>query len=100
VAPATLYSLPIPPGENPRMLTVILRSSGDKDRDVRLLRCVYGAVKSSPGRDRFAFHVFENGRRFLLEFPNETTGINPEVMGKLVKFAGEENIRIDPLPIQ
>ncbi len=100
VAPAALYSLPIPSGEAPRMLTVILRSSGDKDRDVRLLRCVYGAVKSSPGRDRFAFHVFENGRRFLLEFPNETTGITPEVLGKLVKFAGEENIRIDPLPIQ
>ena len=84
----------------PRMVTVLLRSSGDKERDVRRLRCIHGAFVSCPGRDRFAVHVFEAGRGYLLEFPNDSTGVGPELMAKLIKFAGEENIRIEPIQLQ
>jgi DNA polymerase-3 subunit alpha len=87
------------PEHEPRMITIILRSSGDKEQDVRRLKCVHGALKASPGHDRFALHVFEKGRRFLLEFPNESTGISPDLISKLTKFVREENIRIDPIKI-
>ena len=58
-----------------RMLTVILRSSGEKERDVRRFKRIHGLLVSCPGHDKFSLLVFEGGKRFLLEFPNETTGI-------------------------
>jgi len=99
VSPASVQTQAIA-GDEPRMVTITLRSTGDRERDVRRLRCIHGALQSCPGRDRFAFLVFESGKRYLLEFPNETTGVGSELIGKLIKFAGEENIRIDPLKIQ
>ena len=95
----TILARSSPEEEGPRMLTVVLRSSGEKEKDVRLLKCIYGALKECPGKDHFALHVFEAGRRYLLEFPNESTGINPDLIRKLIQFAGEENIRVDPLKI-
>jgi DNA polymerase-3 subunit alpha len=86
--------------DQPKMVTVLLRSSGDKEHDVRKLRCIHGALVSCPGKDRFAIHVYEGGRGYLLEFPNESTGVGPDLMTKLIKFAGEENIRIDPIKLQ
>jgi DNA polymerase-3 subunit alpha len=86
--------------DQPRMVTILLRSTGDKERDVRRLRHIHGALVSCPGKDRFAIHVFEGGRGYLLEFPNESTGAGPELMAKLIKFTGEENIRIDPIKLQ
>ena len=82
------------------MVTIVLRSTGERERDVRRLKCIHGALMSSPGIDKFAFHVFEGGRRYLLEFPNESTGVSPDLIAKLIKFAGEENIRIDPIQYQ
>jgi hypothetical protein len=99
VSPATVQTQ-AQAGDDPRMVTITLRSTGDREKDVRRLRCIHGALRSCPGRDRFAFLVFESGKRYLLEFPNETTGVGSELIGKLIKFAGEENIRIDPLKIQ
>ncbi|RPJ37791.1 MAG: hypothetical protein EHM21_17745, partial [Chloroflexi bacterium] len=58
-----------------RLLTVILHSTNDKAHDVRRLRRIHGTLRSFPGKDKYAFMVFEGGRRFLLEFPNDTTGI-------------------------
>ena len=81
----------------PRMLTVILRSSNEKERDVRRLKRVHGTLVSFPGRDRFSLLVFEGGRRFLLEFPNESTGICSELIRKLIELAGEGNVTVEPI---
>ncbi|MCL4559348.1 MAG: DNA polymerase III subunit alpha [Chloroflexi bacterium] len=86
--------------DQPQMITVILRSTGDKKRDVLRLRVIHGTLVSNPGIDRFAFQVLEEGRLYLLEFPNETTGVNPDLVNKLIRFVGEENIRIDPIKLQ
>ncbi len=83
-----------------RMVTVVLRSTGDKERDNRRLKMIYGVLVSIPGKDRFAFMVFEKERRYLVEFPNETTGISPELVHKLTQMVGEDNIRIEPIQIQ
>jgi DNA polymerase-3 subunit alpha len=83
--------------EPPKMVTILLHSSGDRKRDVLKLRCIHGALVSSPGLDRFNFQVYENGRKFSLDFPNDSTGVNPDLITRLVKLAGEENLRIDPI---
>jgi hypothetical protein len=44
--------------------------------------------------------VFEGGRRFLLEFPNETTGICSELIRKLIEMVGEGNVTVEPIKIQ
>lgn len=83
-----------------RMITLVFRSSGDKVRDVRRIRHAYYLLRSSPGRDRFAFWVFEGGARYLLEFPNESTGITPELIQSLVRLVGQTNIFMETIRVQ
>ena len=78
-----------------RMLTVVLRASSDKTRDVLRLRRIHGMIMTYPGDDRFAIQVFEKGRGYLLEFPNFTTGITQELLDRLHGLVGVENIRVD-----
>jgi hypothetical protein len=87
-------------GQDINMITIIMRPRTDKVRDNLLLRRVFGLMISYPGNDRFAFHIFENGRGHLLEFPNLTTGMNPELMARLAELVGPENIRIEPITFQ
>ena len=98
---------PLPVGEassaadsEPRMVTVILRSSSDKPRDVRRLRRIYNVLRSYPGPDKFSFLVFEGGRRFLMDFPNDTTGISSELIRKLIELVGEGNVSVEPIKLQ
>jgi hypothetical protein len=84
----------------PRMVTVILRPSGDPERDIRRITRLHGTFISFPGRDRFAFHVFEDGRGHLVEFPNDTTRVCAELMAKIKDAVGEENIRVEPILYQ
>ncbi len=98
---------PLPPEGIPaeesgeiRMVKVILRSSGDRERDVQRLKRVYGILRAAPGRDRFAFYVFEGKNRVLLEFPNDTTGITPHLLKELTETVGEGNVLVETIPIQ
>ena len=89
-------------GENAElhMVTVVLRSGGDRQRDVRRMRRVIGMLTSYPGRDRFALRIFENGRHFLLEFPNDTTGLNPDLLRDLKALIGDDNVRVENITLQ
>jgi DNA polymerase-3 subunit alpha len=82
------------------MVTVVVRASGDKTRDVLRLRRIHGTVMSYPGNDRFAFQVYERGRGYIVEFPNFTTGVCPELIAKLNLLVGAENIRVEPILFQ
>ena len=82
------------------MITIILRSTGDKTRDVLRLRRIYGMITTYPGNDRFGFHVFERGRGYLLEFPNSTAGFCPELMARLTSLVGPENVRVEKILFQ
>jgi len=90
----------VEPGGNVRMLTVILRSTGDKTRDVLRIRRIHGLVTTNPGNDRFAIHVFERGKGILLEFPNVTVGLSKETIDYLVHLLGVENVRIEVIKFQ
>lgn len=87
-------------GKGSRMVTVILRSTRDKERDIRKMRSIQGLMLSSPGIDRFSFHIIEDGWRSLIEFPNHTTGITPELLNRLEKLVGKPNYRVDPIIMQ
>jgi DNA polymerase-3 subunit alpha len=80
-----------------RMITVVLRASGDKARDVLRLRRIHGTIMSFPGSDRFAIQVFEQGRGYRMEFPNDTTGMCPELISRLHGLVGSENVRVEPI---
>jgi DNA polymerase-3 subunit alpha len=98
--PDIKYILPPagPPDREPvRMITVILRSSGDKTRDVLRMRRIYGLLSTFPGEDRFALHMFERGRGYLVEFPNFTTGYCPELISRLSFLVGADNIRVESI---
>jgi len=82
-----------------RMVVVVLRSNGEKEREVRRMNRLLGLLRSSPGRDHFSFLIFEQGHQFLIEFPNETTGINPDLIGNLRDLAGADNVSIESIPV-
>ena len=87
-----------PPEEGPiQMITIVLRSSGDKTRDVLRLRRIHGILNSYPGSDRFAIHVSERGRMYLLEFPNLTVGYAPELITRLASLVGQDNVRVEKI---
>jgi DNA polymerase-3 subunit alpha len=83
-----------------RMVVVLLRSTGDQQRDARRMRRVHGLLTSYPGKDRFVFQIFEASRRYHLEFPSSTTGYCSELHSQLLTFLGEGSIKVEPLRIQ
>jgi len=91
---------PEPAKDKIYMVTVVMRSSGDKTRDVLRLRRIHGTVMTYPGNDRFAFQVFERGRGYLVEFPNFTTGMCQELVSRLNLLVGSENVRVEQITFQ
>jgi DNA polymerase-3 subunit alpha len=84
----------------PQQITVILRTTGDRERDRRRIKTIYGTLISFHGRDRFSFQVFENGSGYLIDFPNDTTRICPEMLERLKKLIGEESWRVEEITFQ
>jgi hypothetical protein len=102
--PPSLPSLYVPLAEEekhrdqpPKQITVMLRSTGDKEHDRRRIKTIYGTLISFHGRDRFSFHIFEDGRGILMDFPGETTRVCPEMLARLLKLTGEENWRVEEI---
>ncbi|MDD2694381.1 MAG: OB-fold nucleic acid binding domain-containing protein, partial [Anaerolineales bacterium] len=85
---------------NVHMITVFLRTTGDKTHDVLRMRRIHHNIASFPGNDRFAFWVYERGRNYLVEFPNESTGVCQELLEKLGGMVGPENVHIEKIRFQ
>jgi hypothetical protein len=77
-----------------------MRPSGNPERDRRRIKHIYGILISYPGTDRFSFRIFENGRGYLLDFPNDTTRVCPDMLERLKKLIGEDSWRVEPLVYQ
>jgi DNA polymerase III subunit alpha len=84
----------------PQQITVTLRSTGDRERDKRRIKTLYGTLISFHGRDRFSFQIFENGKGHLIDFPNDTTRVCVEVLDRLKKLMGEESWRVEEITFQ
>jgi DNA polymerase-3 subunit alpha len=98
--PVATLPLTLEEDHAPQMVTVILRPSGDSDRDIRRISRLHGTFISYPGRDRFAFQIFEGGLGHLIEFPNDTTHLCTELAALLTGAVGEENVRVEPILYQ
>jgi len=83
----------------PQMVTVTLLSSGEAIKDQRRIQRIHGALISHHGRDHFNLLIKENGHSFLMEFPNDSTHVCPELMDALLKVVNESEIRIESLLI-
>jgi len=84
----------------PRQITITLRPTGDRDRDKRRIKTLHGNLTRFHGKDRFSFQIFENGKGHLIDFPNDTTRICPELLENLRKLMGEENWRVEEITFQ
>jgi hypothetical protein len=98
--PAATLPLNIEDDHAPQMVTVILRPSGDSNRDIRRISRLHGTFISYPGKDRFAFQIFEEGRGHLIEFPNDSTHLCTELAALLTEAIGKENVRVEPILYQ
>jgi hypothetical protein len=87
-------------GHAPQQITMILRSTGDKERDRRRIKTIYGTLISFHGKDRFSFQIFESGTGHLIDFPNDTTRVCPEMLLRLKKLMGEESWRVEEITFQ
>jgi len=83
----------------PQQITLTLRSTGDHDRDKRRIKTLYGTLISYHGRDKFSFQIFESGKGHLIDFPNDSTFICPELMERLKKLLNEETWRVEPITL-
>ncbi|MEW6092752.1 MAG: hypothetical protein AB1531_02190, partial [Chloroflexota bacterium] len=100
LSPITPPPLSLDEEHPPQMVTVTLRSSGDAERDIRRISRLHGAFISFPGKDRFQFQIFEEGKGHLIDFPNDTTRVCPELLRMAKDFVREENLRVEPITYQ
>ena len=84
----------------PKQITVLLRPTGDRERDKRRIKILYSTLISFYGRDRFSFQFFEGGKGHLIDFPHDTTRVCPELLNRLKKIIGEESWRIEEITFQ
>jgi len=73
---------------------ITLQATGNPEHDRRRLRRIHGEILAYPGKDAFAFYVIEKGVRYLIDFPNDTTGWCPELQQRLTTRLGKENLEI------
>jgi DNA polymerase-3 subunit alpha len=94
-----IASIQVPGKEEhaPQMVTVTLRSAGEPMKDQRRIQRLHGAFISCPGKDHFTLYIKENGHSFLMEFPNDTTHVCPELLEDIKKIVSENDIRIEPI---
>jgi hypothetical protein len=82
----------------PQRIVVTFHTSGDKDRDKRMMRRVHGLLLSFPGDDPFEFAVYDyDDRNYQLRFPNNTTGFCPELQQTLHELLGPDAVTVLPL---
>jgi DNA polymerase-3 subunit alpha len=81
----------------PSLVTIMLRSSGDRQRDTRRMRRIHALLASFPGNDRFAFTVYEDSGRYDLAFPSSSTRYTPELHKKLLRLVGDKSVHVAAL---
>ena len=81
----------------PRLITVFILPNGSMDRDKRRLKNIHGVLISFPGRDKFSLQIFEEDKGHLIDFPNDSTRICPEMLERLQTVLGNDDWRIEEI---
>jgi hypothetical protein len=82
-----------------QQITILLRPTGDPERDKRRIKTLYGTLISFHGQDRFSFQIYEGEKGHLIDFPNDTTHLCPEMLARLKKLIGQESWRIEQIAL-
>jgi DNA polymerase-3 subunit alpha len=87
-----------PQPTGPVHIHVTLARSSNLEQVIRQLGQIYDLLERYPGDDRFSLYV-ENGHqgRFLIEFPNDSTGHCPELEQELRVLVGARAILVEPI---
>ncbi len=83
-----------------KRIVIYIRASGDLERDMRKMRNIQGTLLSYPGKDYFAFQIFEKGKGTLIEFPNYTTKVCNELLENLTRVVGHDQFQVESVNIQ
>ncbi len=100
ILPPQVSSAPEVGNTPPQLISILMRPSGNPERDRRRIKHIYGILISYPGSDHFSFRIFEDGKGYLLDFPNDTTRVCPDMLERLKKLIGEDSWRVEPLVYQ
>ena len=94
------FRAPVKEDHTPQMVTVTLRSIGEPIKDQRRIQRLHGAFISCPGKDHFSLYIKENGHSFMMDFPNDTTHVCPELLAEIKKIVSDHDIRIEEFQYQ
>jgi DNA polymerase-3 subunit alpha len=83
-----------------QQITILLRPTDDRERNKRRIKILHSTLTSFKGRDKFSFHIFEGGKGTLIDFPNDTTRVCPEMLTRLRNLMGEESWRVEEITFQ
>jgi DNA polymerase-3 subunit alpha len=100
ILPPQIFSVREEDNTPPQLISILMRPSGNPERDRRRIKHIYGILISYPGSDRFSFRIFENGKGYLLDFPNDTTRVCQDLLERLKRLIGEDSWRVEPLVYQ
>jgi DNA polymerase III alpha subunit len=86
------------PQSNPtvrvHLLDLDLPSSGNRKRDVQLMRKIYHMLDERKGADRFRFNIISNVGCVQLDYPNATTHVDDELVRLLKQMLGDEAVLV------
>lgn len=77
-----------------RIAKVIISRSGDGLTDAQRVGDVHRLMCSQPGPDRFCFIVMARGNPLQLDFPNDTTTLDDELIEQLKLLPGVESVQV------
>lgn len=79
-----------------KFIIITIPRSGDGPRDLLRMRKVHGLLVDNPGKDKFFFEIPNDKEDDItqIEFPNQTTTIDDELLEKLNKIISNENIAV------
>ena len=77
-----------------RTARVIISRSGDGPTDARRVGEVHQALSTCPGPDKFCFIVMARGSALQLDFPNDSTTLNDELIAYLKSMPGVESVQV------
>jgi len=78
-------------------INVLIRPTRDWERNKRRIKIVHSTLISYKGRDRFSLQIIDNGKSHLIDFPNDTTYVCPELLDSLRKLLGENSWHIEEI---
>lgn len=77
-----------------RTVKVIISRSGDGPTDAQRVGEVHQAMSRYPGPDKFCFIIMARGSMYQMDFPNDSTTLNDELITYLKSMPGVESVQV------